>query len=425
MKVARPELTIVHPSLLTTVLEASQAAGINHSKIFQFSDRPTTSPQGSTPDLRSILPSLWEAESYDWLDLRGKAAQNTTAAINFSSGTTGLPKGVSISHHNMVANLEQVSFITKLDTQKATNGRWVGFLPMYHAYGQLYSCLMCVLLSNPVYIMTKFDFIDLMQTIQNYRLTTIHLVPPVLKMMADRPETAQYDLSSVQDVLCGAAPLSPDLRDRIRTRFGIIIREGYGMTELTCAAMQTPIRLAQEGLLTAEGDEAADGRPGELYIHGPQVFQSYWLNEMATKESKTLDGWLKTGDIALRRHAEFWIVDRGKELIKVNGLQVSPAELEAILGENSYVSDAAVVGVATERGEAPRAYVSIKDEAKDHTTEEQLAAWVAHRVARHKWLTGGVMIVDGIPRLASGKIDRKIIRGWTKGESTQDTRSKL
>lgn len=177
MKVARPELTIVHPSLLTTVLEASQAAGINHSKIFQFSDRPTTSPQGSTPDLRSILPSLWEAESYDWLDLRGKAAQNTTAAINFSSGTTGLPKGVSISHHNMVANLEQVSFITKLDTQKATNGRWVGFLPMYHAYGQLYSCLMCVLLSNPVYIMTKFDFIDLMQTIQNYRLTTIHLVP--------------------------------------------------------------------------------------------------------------------------------------------------------------------------------------------------------------------------------------------------------
>lgn len=115
--------------------------------------------------------------------------------------------------------------------------------------------------------------------------------------------------------------------------------------------------------MTAEGDEAADGRPGELYIHGPQVFQSYWLNEMATKESKTLDGWLKTGDIALRRHAEFWIVDRGKvrtepppatnvtdnpqELIKVNGLQVSPAELEAILGENSYVSDAAVVGVAT------------------------------------------------------------------------------
>lgn len=176
MKVACPEMIIVHSSILTTVLEASQAAGIKKERIFQIPDRRTSTSQESIPELRSILCSPSEAEAFEWLDLDGEAAKNTTAAINFSSGTTGLPKGVSVSHYNIVANLKQIACITSMGI-KAANARWIGFLPMYHAYGQLYSCLLCIVLNVPVYIMAEFNFLNLMQAIQDYRLTTLHLVP--------------------------------------------------------------------------------------------------------------------------------------------------------------------------------------------------------------------------------------------------------
>lgn len=169
-------MILAHPSLLPTVLQAVYASNLKQPRIYQFSDRPVPAQLG-VPDWRTVLPSASEVLQYRWLDFSGQAARQATATLNFSSGTTGLPKGVSISHHNVVANLKQIAFMTQVENPTIANARWMGFLPMYHAYGQLYSCLLCVLLDTPVYVMAKFEFLELLRSIQEYRITTIHLAP--------------------------------------------------------------------------------------------------------------------------------------------------------------------------------------------------------------------------------------------------------
>ncbi|KAH8706022.1 hypothetical protein BGW36DRAFT_422545 [Talaromyces proteolyticus] len=449
IKITSPRIILVHPSILDRALEAVEVVNSYKTRILQFSDKPNSTLRG-VPDWRVILDSESNAERYHWPDFPGQTSRKMIATLNFSSGTTGLPKGVAISHHNIIANLEQARFMLSLGRVATQNDRWIGFLPMYHAYGQLYYCLMCAHLNTPVYVVEKFEFRNLLCWIQDYRITMLQLVPPadiivsftceaILKMLVDRPEPAEYDLSSVKDILSGAAPLSQELGDRVRKQFGVTILEGYGMSELTCTAIQTPLLLAKNGttslgvlvpntecrLLSDNGVEVADGEPGEIHIRGPQAFQGYWRNDQATQDTKKRDGWIKTGDIAVTRGDEFWIVDRKKELIKVNGLQVSPAELEAVLGENEHIADVGVIGVGSARGEVPRAYVVLHDNSKDKVAENDISSWVEQRVARHKRLDGGVIIVDQIPRLASGKVERKTLRKWVKDDQTRGLSSKI
>jgi 4-coumarate--CoA ligase len=191
-------------------------------------------------------------------------------------------------------------------------------------------------------------------------------------------------------------------------------------------------------MLDDEGKEVQEGQPGEMYIRGPQVMLRYWKNDAATVDSLDKDGWLKTGDIAVQKNGWFWIVDRKKvccilicvvllassheltqlqELIKVNALQVAPAELEAVLLENDDVADAAVVGVTLHGEEWPRAYVTLKDHAKGKLSEKALQDWMASRVAKHKRLVGGIQYIDEVPKLASGKIMRKVVKDWAKRDA--------
>jgi 4-coumarate--CoA ligase len=437
MKAIEAAVVLIHPSLLDTGLAAAKEAGVPADRLFIFSDTEQPTTKG-LKDWRSIVTSEAEAERWQWDPLLGDVSTKTVAAINFSSGTTGLPKGVCITHHNLVANSTQTIFNKHEGTQYSEKNpapeKWLAFLPLYHAYSQLWTINIACRLQVPVHVMQKFVYGDFLKYIQKYKITTLQLVPPVLVMLAKRPETREYDLSSLRNILCGAAPLKSDLQNEIMQRFKVVVLQGWGMTETTCGGIMMPgltrdltgsigylLPNTEAKLIDDDSNEVTtDNTPGELWLRGPQMLLEYWRNPTATKESKTEDGWFKTGDVAVRSKDEkWWIVDRKKELIKVNGLQVAPAELEAVLLEHKDVADAAAVGIMLHGEELPRAYVVLQPEAKGKTTEEDIKSFVADKVAKHKRLAGGVKFVDEVPKLASGKIIRKLMKEWAKRDAQE------
>ncbi|KAL4808014.1 hypothetical protein BDV18DRAFT_158134 [Aspergillus unguis] len=425
-------LILVHPSLVKTAVAAAGKVGIPRDRIFLFSDDPCV-PVDGVKDWRDMIGSEEKGASWKWDDLR-ESSTSTAATINYSSGTTGLPKGVCVSHANLIANVEQTIFMRdrelphELVPASRPEERWLGFLPLYHAYGQLYACLMAPKLGFPVYIMRKFVYEDFLGIIQNHRITHLQVAPPILIMLDKRPETSKYDLSSVKNILCGAAPLSQELQNTIQNRFKTNVVQGWGMTEVTCGAIHVPGgRYDESGsvglldpnceakLLDEDGNSVKPGEPGELHVRGPNICLGYWRNEAATKENLDRDGWLKTGDIMVVKDNWFWVVDRKKELIKVNALQVSPAELEAVLLGYDQIADAGVVGITVGEQEAPRAYVQVKEGAQ--LSESQVQEYMKDRVAKHKQLTGGVEFVKEVPRLASGKLHRRVLKEWARRDS--------
>ncbi|KAH4035445.1 hypothetical protein HBI80_039180 [Parastagonospora nodorum] len=427
------QFILAHPSLATTALAAAKGAGLPTGRVFMFSDE-LNAPYEGCQDWRSFLPSEAEGDAYSFPVLSAKEAVTTTATVNFSSGTTGIPKGVEVSHHNIIANLDQTIFMRYLNKPWKADTRpretWIGFLPLYHAYGQLYTIAMAQKLQIPVYIMKKFEYEPFLRTIQDQKVTHLQIAPPIMVMLSKRPETAKYDLSSVTDILCGAAPLSKELQNEISRKLDCEIVQGWGMTEVTCGAIHVPGGTVDDSgsvgqldpncecmLLDDDGKEVPDGQPGELHVRGPNICLGYWRNPAATKESITSDGWLKSGDVAIVKNGWFWIVDRKKELIKVNALQVAPAELEAVLLEFDPIADAAAVGITLDGQEWPRAYVALKDDFKGKTTEEDIHAHMKIKVAKHKQLVGGIVFVDEVPKLQSGKIMRKVIKDWAKRDA--------
>lgn len=320
---------LVHPSMLPLILPAAEKAGLPQSRIFQFSDQPNPTTHG-IEDWRDMIGSDAQGTSWTWPSLEGSEAASTVATINYSSGTTGLPKGVCVSHFNLVANVAQTIYMRYTHKPFAFEARpqerWIGFLPLYHAYGQLYTMLMAVRLAVPVYIMSEFRYEDFLHAIGRYRITSLQVAPPILVMLSKRRETARYDLSSVRDVLCGAAPLSRELQNEVQRRFDVQVNQGWGMTEVTCGALHVPGGIKDDSgsvgrldpncecrLVDDEGKEVGVGTRGEIHIRGPNVCMGYWRNEAATKESIDGEGWLKTGDIAVcDDQGYFWIVDRKK-----------------------------------------------------------------------------------------------------------------
>ena len=346
-----------------------------------------------------------------------------------------------ISHQNIIANVEQSLFMRNLRTASASSyekptfdERWLGFLPLYHAYGQLWSISAAARTLTPVFFMRSFNYKDWLRHVATHRITHIQTAPPIVVMLAKRPETKEYDLSSLRNILCGAAPLSKELQNEVSAKVGrgLKVVQTWGMTEVTCSSLHVPGLMDDDSgsvglidpncdmkLLDEEGKEVGDGDRGEIWVRGPNICQGYWRNEAATKEAFDSEGFLKTGDVAIKQKGWYRIVDRKKELIKVKGFQVAPAELEAVLLEHEDVADSAVVALQMDHEERPRAYLALKDHAKGNLKEEDIVKWMAQRVAKHKQLTGGVMFVEEVPKSPSGKIQRVIMRQWAARDAKE------
>ncbi|OBT82239.1 hypothetical protein VE02_09067 [Pseudogymnoascus sp. 03VT05] len=426
----QPSVILVHPNFVPLAVEAVAKIGLSNSKIFQFSDVECT-PVLGVQDWRLLLKE-YGADQYAWPSFTPEESLRTVASINYSSGTTGYPKGVMVSHANIIANAFQNIFNLVHKRQlPLPDDRWLGYLPLYHAYGQLYLIIISLKRRIPVYVMKQFVFEDFLHAIQTYRITTLQLVPPILVMMSKHPVTSKYDLSSLTLALCAAAPLSKELQNHCSKRFGFNIIQGYGMTETTCGGMgMLAIDVDDTGsigkllsnteckLIDDYGQEVSYGQPGELYLRGPQIALGYWRNAAATNEAIDAEGWLRTGDIAVcNSEGNFWIIDRKKELIKVNGFQVAPAELEAVLLENEHIADAGVVGIKFAEEELPRAYVAIQEASKGKVAPQDIEHWIKSRVAKYKYLVGGVVFVQQVPKLESGKIQRRVLREWAKKDA--------
>jgi len=269
-----------------------------------------------------------------------------------------------ITHANLIANTEQSIYMRNLEQSYAPSTRpserWLGFLPLYHAFGQLWSIVAAARTNTPTYFMPEFKFEKFLSHIQTHKITHLQTAPPVLVMLAKRPETQKYDISSLRNILCGAAPLSRDLQNEVSDRFRLNVVQTWGMTELTCSMLHVPggrdDRTGCAGLIDPNsevklvdpetGKEADVGKRGEMRVKGPNVCLGYWRDEGATRGLFDEDGFLRSGDVGVRdEEGRFWIVDRLKELIKVKGFQVAPAELESLLLGHEVVGDVGVVGI--------------------------------------------------------------------------------
>ncbi len=404
LRLSRARAVITAPSAADKVRAAATTAGV--AGVFAL---------GSAPGLPSIDGDLAvPGGGPPRVDLDPSTA---LAALPYSSGTTGVPKGVMLTHRSLIANIEQHRPFWRIGPDDVV----CAALPLFHIYGMTIVMNAALRAGAAVVTMPRFDLQRFMAAVRDHRVTKLHLVPPIVHALASSPAVAAPAFASVRTAVSGAAPLDPAAARRAEDRLGVRIGQGYGMTEASPGITYVPDdRIADAppgsiGILLP-GTEArvvdpgtgadADG-PGELWVRGPQVMAGYLDAPEATRAALTPDGWLRTGDM-VRVDADgwWWVVDRLKELIKYKGYQVAPAELEALLLTHPDVADAAVVGAPDlEAGEIPEAWVVPAGEVG----ADALMSWVAERVAPYKRIRA-VQFIDAVPRSPAGKILRKELR---------------
>ena len=378
----------------------------------------------SAPGHRSLIDMLGTTAPEPQVDID---PVQDVAALPYSSGTTGVPKGVMLTHSQIATNLAQLEPLIPAKP----GDRILAVLPFFHIYG------LTALMNAPlrqgatVVVLPRFDLETYLAAIQNHRITDLFVAPPIVLALAKHPLVAQYDLSSLRHIISAAAPLDARLAAACSARLNLPpVGQAYGMTELSPGTHVVPLDGMREapagtvGKLIAgtemrvvsldDPDKDLDiGEAGEILIRGPQVMKGYLGRPDATAAMIDPDGWLHTGDVG-HVDADGWlfIVDRVKELIKYKGFQVAPAELEALLLTHPGIADAAVIGVYNDEGnEVPHAYVVRQPTAGD-LSEGEVMMYVAERVAPYKRVRQ-VTFIDDVPRAASGKILRRRLRELT------------
>jgi 4-coumarate--CoA ligase len=448
-KDSRAKAVAAHWSVIKNVLAAAKKVGIDEENVFIV---------GAEKDPRYKMKHWSSVRNLAGTSRYRQAkvdAENDLAFLVYSSGTTGKPKGVELTHHNLTSNIQQVqaseggwlswdgskSCPGIPDAPKGEGDKILAPLPFFHIYG------LNVFVLNPIYtgvhvlVLGKFEIEKFCRLIQDHKVTFSYIVPPMVLLLAKHPAVEKYDLSSLRMTNSGAAPLTRELVEAVYKRKGVRVKQGYGLSETSPTIFQqrwqdwnvgigstgrmVPNLLAKFCAVGSETEtqsakELAQGETGELYVKGPNVFKRYHNNQNATAECLE-DGWFRTGDVGhIDKNGDLWITDRVKELIKYKGFQVPPAELEGYLADNELVDDVAVVGVESEElgTEVPRAYIVRKGGlgAVQQGDDQKIVAWLNAKVASHKRLRGGVKFVDAVPKSVSGKILRRILKQQAKEE---------
>ena len=402
LKDARAKYLVTIPQLLDKAREACAGTGIE--ELFVFGEA-----EGATP-----FASLLEGGAAE-LPTVNLNPREDLVALPYSSGTTGVCKGVMLTHRNLVANLAQI----KGSGHDWSNDNLICVLPLFHIYGLVAVANHGLHCGATIVTLPRFDFEQVLKYMQEYRVTVAHLVPPVVLAMTKQPSVEAFDLSSLRMIFSGAAPLSESLARACSARLGCDVVQGYGMTETSpCTHIASPVtnKPGSVGVCVPNmeckvvdletGAELGEREEGEIWVRGPQVMLGYLGRAEATAQTIDAEGWLHTGDIGYAdEDGFFFIVDRAKELIKYKGFQVAPAELEALLLTHSAVADAAVIPVADdEAGEIPKAFVVKRSEV----SADDIISFVAERVAPHKKIRR-VEFIEQIPKSPSGKILRRLL----------------
>lgn len=437
LKMVHASLIITHSSALHTALGAAQAAGLPSERVVTFDE----SNQITVDTL--IQQGLRSEPNFVERRLQKGEAKTKVAFLSFSSGTTGKPKAVAISHFAPIVNVIQKAEQQKVnqnyapwEEQRFRPGDTVaGVLPFYHIYGLVLAIHFMAFCGISIVVIPKFNFTGFLESIVRHRISHLLLVPPQIVLFCKHPAVKNYNLDGVRFLLCGAAPLSASLVDQlVKIMPNAQIGQGYGMTEssATISMFSVDEKLGVPGgagrlvpgviarVVKYDGTLAGFNEPGELQVKVPSVALGYLNNDEATKET-FVNGWLRTGDeVIIREDQEVFIVDRLKEIMKVKGFQVAPAELEGCLLEHPDVSDTCVVPISDSySGELPMAFVvlhpnAVKRISLDPTETERVKVSITKHVAdnkvAYKHLAGGVEFVDAIPKNPSGKLLRRVLR---------------
>ncbi|KXT09569.1 hypothetical protein AC579_712 [Pseudocercospora musae] len=435
--------------LLQTCKDGVKKAKLPHDRIYLLPLPEAVTPGMSNNGHQTIEDLIKKGQQLDRIIPSDQSwpkghAKERCAFLCYSSGTSGLPKGVMISHYNVIANTLQLVAHESMDRENARKEfknphyteNCLGLLPFSHIYGLIVISHLGPYRGDGVVVLPKYDFKWLLQAIQDYKICMLYLVPPmIIHITKAKDIVKQYDLSHVRACFTGAAPLGKETADDLAQIFpNWAIRQGYGLTEtstVVCSTMSHDIWFGSSGsllpgitarLVTVEGNEITGyGQPGELWVKSPAVVLGYLNRPDANKETfiNEADGrYMRTGDEAMIQkspngHEHIFITDRIKELIKVKGLQVAPAELEAHILTHPAVNDTVVIGIPSDReGEVPKAFVvknaGVKED--EETLAKSIAKHVEQAKSNHKWLRGGVEFIDVVPKSPSGKILRRLMR---------------